>query len=341
MSDATTDLLLVAADRGETGEFLSLIENSFMVEICNDPESAVSIMRQKSIRLTVVLVYTFDRPVLKVLRILKNTYFQEPAQIIAGVDNTDYARRAIELGADDAFTYSDGGDDALLCIQAAAQRLKQQIRVHGNLAFFRKAARQEEELSAKILDRHMVLKEAFQSIESMNQELEETNRELEKIARYDTLSGLLNRASLFTALDTEIDRSLRTKVRLSGIMIDIDNFKSINDTYGHLYGDKVIAEVGRRLTNMLRRYDVAGRYGGEEFFIILPNTTLQQAYLIAERFRKRLSENPFDFSGEMVAVTASFGIAEYRETETREAWISRCDSQLYRAKTAGRNRVSG
>jgi diguanylate cyclase (GGDEF)-like protein len=103
----------------------------------------------------------------------------------------------------------------------------------------------------------------------------------------------------------------------------------------------VIAEIGRRLENMLRKYDLAGRYGGEEFFVILPNTTQHQAYMIAERFRKRMAENPFDLSGKSVVITASFGIAEFRNTETRESWMSRCDTQLYRAKTSGRNRVYG
>jgi diguanylate cyclase (GGDEF)-like protein len=276
-----------------------------------------------------------------ILRAIRNAFFQEPVQIIAGAVDTTNARGALEMGADDAFIEQQETDEPLFCIQAAVQRLRLQIRVHSNLDFFKKAAKQEEELSAKILDQHMVLKEAFQNIENINQELEETNKQLEKIARYDTLSGLFNRATLFTAMDTEIDRSLRTKTKLSGIMIDIDNFKSINDHYGHLHGDKVIAEIGRRLENMLRKYDLAGRYGGEEFFVILPNTTLNQAYLIAERFRKRMAENPFDLSKETTVITASLGIAEFRESETRESWISRCDTQLYRAKTSGRNRVYG
>ena len=247
----------------------------------------------------------------------------------------------LEFGADDVFVMSSDRNDTVTRILGAVLRLRAQIRVFGNLDFFVKAAKQEEELSSRILDQHMVLKETLQNVESANQELEETNKHLERIVRLDTLSGLLNRASLFASMDTEIERSLRTSSALSGMMIDIDNFKMINDTYGHLHGDRVIAEVGRRLTDMLRKYDLAGRYGGEEFFVILPNTTLQQAYLTAERFRKRLERDPIDFSGDSVVVTASLGIGEYRKAETREGWISRCDAQMYRAKAAGKNQVYG
>jgi diguanylate cyclase (GGDEF)-like protein len=335
----STDILVIGLDKREIANFRSSLNDEFIVTLCEDLGNTVNLMMQRAIRVSVVLADGVGKEHAKLLRMLRTTFFQEPVQIIAGVKDDVSARKALEMGADDTFLIAS--EDPVICIQAAVQRLRLQIRVFGNLEFFKKAAKEEEELSAKILDRHMVLKEAFQNVESINQELEETNKQLEKIARYDTLSGLLNRTSLFTAMDTEIDRAIRTKAKLSGIMIDIDNFKTINDTYGHLHGDRVIAEIGRRLQAMLRKYDLAGRYGGEEFFIILPNSVLHQAYLIAERFRKRLVESPFDLSGHAVVVTASFGIAELRETESRESWISRCDMQLYRAKAAGRNRVSG
>ncbi len=338
---SSTDVILVGTDKKELARFESAIGDELAVTTCSEPEKAIETMQRKAIRLTVVLTHGLKKEGADFLRGLRNIFFQEPVQIVAGVSDAENARKVLEYGADDAFLVSLDPGEMVVRILAAVLRLRAQIRIFGNLDFFMKAAKQEEELSSRILDEHMVLKEAFQYIETMNQELEETNKQLEQIARYDTLSGLLNRASLFAAIDTEIERSLRTSARLSGIMIDIDNFKTINDTYGHLHGDRVIAEIGRRLTDMLRKYDLAGRYGGEEFFVILPNSTLHQAYLIAERFRKRLERDPFDFSGETVVVTASFGIAEYRSGETREGWISRCDAQMYRAKAAGKNQVSG
>ncbi len=338
---SSTDVILIGADEKELARFESAVGKEFVVTICSVEANAIEIMRRKAIRLAVVLTHTPEDGGMDFLRNLRTIFFQEPVQIIAGVSDPDRARKALENGADDVFLVSLDPGEMVIHILAADLRLRAQIRVFGNLDFFMKAAKQEEELSARILGQHMELKEAFQNIETVNQELEEANKQLERIARYDTLSGLLNRASLFAAIDTEIERSVRTGATLSGIMIDIDNFKTINDTYGHLHGDRVIAEIGRRLTEMLRKYDLAGRYGGEEFFVILPNSTLQQAYLIAERFRKRLERDSFEFAGETVVVTASFGVAERASKETREGWISRCDAQMYRAKAAGRNRVAG
>lgn len=338
---STTDVLLVGTDENELRRIESAIGEELIVTVCCEPENAVEIMRRKAIRLTVVLTLALKSEGVDFLRNMRTIFFQEPVQIVAGVSSTSHARKVLEYGADDAFLVSLDPGEIVIRLLAAVLRLRAQIRIFGNLDFFMKAAKQEEDLSSRILDQHMELKEAFQNIETVNQELEETNKQLERIARFDTLSGLLNRATLFAAIDTEIERSARTAARLSGIMIDIDNFKTINDTFGHLHGDRVIAEIGRRLTDMLRKYDLAGRYGGEEFFVILPNSTLQQAHLIAERFRKRLERDPFEFAGETVVVTASLGVAEYQTSEKREGWISRCDRQMYRAKTAGRNRVAG
>ena len=340
-ANSATDVMLVGTNESELSRLVSAIGSEYIVTICSEPESAIGMMRLKAIRLAVVLTHTLKDEGSNFLRNMRTEFFQEPVQIIAGVSGAGSAQKVLEYGADDAFVVSLDRGEMDIHLLAAVLRLKAQIRIFGNLDFFMKAAKQEEELSSRILDEHMVLKEAFQNIETVNQELEETNKQLERIARYDTLSGLLNRASLFAAIDTEIERAVRTSARLSGIMIDIDNFKMINDTYGHLHGDRVIAEIGRRLTEMLRKYDLAGRYGGEEFFVILPNSTLQQAYLIADRFRKRMVGDTFEIAGRRVVVTASLGVAERRFEETREEWIARCDLQMYRAKTAGRNRVMG
>ncbi len=335
------DVLLIGTDTGEIEKLRAKLEGDFVITTCDEPDRAVEIMERRSIRIAVVLSGVLQERGYDYVRTLRTRFFQEPVQIVVGVVDFAGAKAALDLGADDTFIDLRGKGGAGICVLAAAIRLKSQIRVFGNLDFFMKAAKQEEELSSRILEEHIVLKETLQNVENANQELEETNKKLQRITRYDTLSGLLNRSSLFSAMDSEIERAARTNTRLSGIMIDIDNFKTINDKYGHLHGDRVIAEIGRRLKNMLRKYDLAGRYGGEEFFIILPNSTLHQAYIIAERFRSRMTEDHFTFAGHNVVITASFGIAEHRTSETRDSWISRCDSQLYRAKAAGRNRVSG
>ena len=337
----STDILLVGDSTDELRRVLSTEGDEFVLSTCTETGQAAAVMTSESIRIAVVLSYRMDDRGTGTLMHLRNVFFQEPVQILACVSKIEDARTVLEYGADDYLVFPCESTECISRLYAAVTRLRLLIRVYGERDFFKKAAKQEEELSSRILDQHLILKEAFQNIESMNQELEETNKQLEQDARYDILSGLMNRNSLFNSMSSEIERATRSLTPLSGIMMDVDNFKDINDKFGHLHGDRVIAEIGRRLKVLLRKYDFAGRYGGEEFFIILPNTSLQQAYLIAERFRRQMAENTVDFSGEPVTITASFGIAQYRTGETREEWVSRCDSYLYRAKNAGRNRVVG
>lgn len=270
---------------------------------------------------------------------IQSRFYGQALQVLAVVSGQRHLAATITAGVNDYLLDSSMEQELLFRIKLAQDRFQSRTIAHEELQFFRGAAKKEEELTARILDQHMVLKEAFENIEAMNQELETTNRKLERVARYDILSGLLNRVSLFTAFDTEIARTTRSESPLSGIMMDIDNFKSINDMLGHLYGDRVIAEVGKRLRQALRRYDLAGRYGGEEFFTILPDTNLSQAYVIAERFRKNLQNEPVVNDGNVVDITASFGIAQYRQGETREMWIARADAYMYHAKQTGRNKV--
>ena len=246
---------------------------------------------------------------------------------------------ADDVGVDDFMSSATNPQEFLYRVRAASIRLRSQVRLLEERDFFRNAARQEEELSSRILDQHMILKEAFRNIEELNRQLERTNDQLERVAKYDILSALLNRMTLIHTMDMEIERCLRTRMPLSGIMLDIDNFKEINDNFGHLCGDEAISEIGRRLRAHLRKYDQAGRYGGEEFFVVLPNTNIDQAYTIADRFRVALSESPFTFDDETFHITASFGIAEYRDGETRENWIARSDRNMYIAKQSGKNAV--
>jgi diguanylate cyclase (GGDEF)-like protein len=272
-------------------------------------------------------------------RLVRSRLFDLPIQVVVIGEPDGGPQIAIDSGIDDILTRPVNGREFGFRLRASFMRLRVQLRLIEERDFFRNAARQEEELSSRILDQHMILKQAFANIEDLNKELEETNDRLEQIARFDTLSGLLNRRSLFSTIDIEIERTTRTAMTLSGIMLDVDNFKEINDEHGHLSGDQAIAEVGGRLAAHLRKYDQAGRYGGEEFFVILPNAKLQQAYIIAERFRLDLARSPALIEDRSIQITASFGIAEYQPGEGREAWIARADRNMYVAKEGGRNRV--
>ncbi|MBN2510704.1 MAG: diguanylate cyclase [Spirochaetales bacterium] len=281
-----------------------------------------------------------DIPYRDLARMYRNIHYQTPLQIVYIGGSKDTLLVALEKDGGDDFIHLPAEDlDFTARIKAADIRLANQYHLIQEREFFRNAVKQEEELSARILDQHVSLKEAFKNIEKFNQELATSNRRLEEIAKHDMLSGLLNRMSLFHAIDVEIDRAMRTPSPLCGIMIDIDFFKDINDNFGHPVGDKVIKQIGLRLRQLLRTYDHAGRYGGEEFFILLPNTTLDQAHIIGERFRSDLELKPIIIDEGTMHVTASLGVSSYREGESREGWIYRTDKAMYQAKQLGRNRV--
>lgn len=160
--------------------------------------------------------------------------------------------------------------------------------------------------------------------------------EMETRSTTDALTGLPTRRRLEEAAHSEMHRFRRFGHPISLIMADIDHFKQINDSLGHLVGDKVLVEFARRLTDACRDLDVIGRYGGEEFVILLPSTPLAGATTLANKLRQSICEAPFAPAG---AVSASFGVAECLAGDDWPAWLSRADQALYQAKNAGRNRV--
>jgi diguanylate cyclase (GGDEF)-like protein len=223
--------------------------------------------------------------------------------------------------------------------RAAFTRWQNQATLVKEREFYRVAVAEEERLSSLVLDQNQNLKDAYEKIRRLNEELAQANKELEQIAAYDSLSGLLNRRSLFTRIEIEIERSMRLDVPLAGMMIDIDHFKNINDNHGHQCGDTVIRQIGARLLAGLRKYDYAGRYGGEEFFVVLSNSTVPQAASIGERFRREMEELRMTCAAESFGVTVSIGVACYQTGESQESWIERVDRAMYQAKQAGRNRI--
>jgi diguanylate cyclase (GGDEF)-like protein len=154
----------------------------------------------------------------------------------------------------------------------------------------------------------------------------------------DGLTGCFNQAYGLETLQSEMKRARRTGRPLSVVMFDIDHFKTVNDTAGHLHGDAVLAAVGRQLTEVLRSTDVRCRYGGDEFLIILPDTPVLGAQHVAECIRRGIAEMTLP-NGRPAEVTASLGVtaALAGETDVKSA-IARADEALYRAKRAGRNR---
>ena len=157
----------------------------------------------------------------------------------------------------------------------------------------------------------------------------------------DPLTGLFNYRHLVKTLGQEMERTRRTGLPTGFVMIDLDHFKSVNDTYGHQAGDLALQWVSRILKENTRRIDVACRYGGEEFAVILPGTDLDPAVLLAERLRTTLSESPLLYGSHSIPLTASFGVISYRgvNNPSIERLFDCADHMLFRAKMQGRNRV--
>ncbi len=155
-------------------------------------------------------------------------------------------------------------------------------------------------------------------------------------SRFDSLTNLHNRGTFMEALQDEIARATVGRSDLSLLLLDIDNFKDINDTYGHLTGDAVLSSLGQLLRSYLRRGDMAARYGGEEFAIIAPYTMQGQAFRMAEKLRARIERHRFE---SLPPITVSIGCAAYLMGEPADSFIQRADLALYDAKRSGKNMV--
>jgi len=158
----------------------------------------------------------------------------------------------------------------------------------------------------------------------------------------DGLTEVHNKRYFIEFLDRELARSARYKHSLSLVMYDLDHFKNVNDTYGHLAGDHVLRDISRRLHSRIRREELLARYGGEEFVILLPETDREGALSFAEHIRERVEAEPVEFEGETIQVTISVGVATIQgEAIDSDALIRMADENLYEAKRSGRNRVVG
>lgn len=168
------------------------------------------------------------------------------------------------------------------------------------------------------------------------QDLEAAHREMQRLAATDPLTGLYNRMKTDDVLDIELERQNRSDSPLTVILMDIDDFKPVNDQHGHRKGDEILVRFAELLKGRCRKTDCVGRWGGEEFLIVCPDTSLGSAQQLAENLRHTVAEYDFNLQQPL---TVSLGVASYQRGDTREALIERADMALYTAKDAGRNRV--
>ncbi|MBL8270399.1 diguanylate cyclase [Steroidobacter sp.] len=181
-------------------------------------------------------------------------------------------------------------------------------------------------------------------IVTLERSLRAANEENRRLSITDPLTGVHNRRFLMEQLPREIDRAARYGRQLAAIMCDVDFFKRINDTHGHLTGDEVLRWFGNALKTGVRTSDWIARYGGEEFVIVLPETNVGNAATAAEHLRKHIAEQPFRNGEQEFTVSASFGVSGWRDKvpqgATLDTLMARCDAGVYASKAAGRNRIA-
>jgi diguanylate cyclase (GGDEF)-like protein len=167
----------------------------------------------------------------------------------------------------------------------------------------------------------------------------ESQAALQFQATHDPLTQMWNRGGILKILENELSRVSRSEVPLSICMADLDHFKKINDTYGHLTGDEVLKSIGSRMSCAIRNYDSVGRYGGEEFLVVMPGCNEEAACTIAERLRVGVEADVLVYSPSIIKVTMSLGVSEWHPQMDMHDLLAQADLALYRAKGSGRNRV--
>lgn len=181
---------------------------------------------------------------------------------------------------------------------------------------------------------------AGQRIVQLQSELLVAKQDLLIQSKTDSLTGVLNRRAILSQIETELSRAKREKKDLSLSILDIDHFKKINDTYGHMVGDDVIREVVKRISVAVRTYDSLGRFGGEEFLVVMPGAKELEAYSICERIRSAINVKDFAINGLKIHLTVSLGFVTGDGNTDIDDLIVRADKALYQAKGNGRNRTA-
>lgn len=193
-----------------------------------------------------------------------------------------------------------------------------------------------EKKAAKSLSEDLAIALSADEVEQLNERLQQANKKLEHLVHTDALTQIWNRYHMESVIDEQISAAKRYEQDLGVILFDVDNFKQVNDTYGHEVGDHVLLGIAKLFKKQLRDTDDLGRWGGEEFLIIAKHSDVNATKQLAERLRSCLERAEF---GEAGTVTASFGVTQYRAVESRTHLIKRVDDALYEAKEGGRNCV--
>ncbi len=232
-------------------------------------------------------------------------------------------------------------DEVAQGVRALAEAYRRSYREQSRLV--RLSDRMQEELQEANHGLTQQAEELRELNSVLRTEIEERERlamELQRLATVDELTGLFGRRHFMHLAERELTRRHRTHGPVTAIMVDLDRFKQVNDTHGHAIGDCVLRKIGDVLRSELRALDLAGRLGGEEFAVLLPDTPEDAGQDIAERLREATAACGLSLpNGDTLRFTASFGVAEHSADESLDSLLHRADTALYEAKRAGRNRV--
>lgn len=297
----------------------------YIIEIAESGQEALEVCNelQKDGRELSVIISDFIMPGMRGDELLVKVHQLSPDTVtilLTGQSDIDGIKRSINEANLYRFMEKPFNNDDIVLTTRSAHRAYHQER--------------ELEQQNKILVNINIALEGL--VEKRTQELLEKNLELELLSETDKLTGLFNRHKLDQKLEEEITRSQRENSPFSLIILDLDHFKKVNDTFGHHLGDLVLIDTAKILRDQCRSIDMVGRWGGEEFLIICPATNLEGAMAVAEKCRIKIEQHIFPSVGE---VTASFGVKCYETNDSVISMLENADLALYRCKKHGRNSV--
>ncbi|MEJ2393635.1 MAG: diguanylate cyclase [Candidatus Thiodiazotropha sp.] len=249
--------------------------------------------------------------------------------------------RLASIAPDQSVEQVDGQGDELSQLSSAFEQMSQRLEnsrreIEENQTALRKA---RDELENRVNERTGELVKANQQLTQEVAERRHMEQRLEQLSQTDYLTGILNRRAISRKLEEEQTTVTAAEESFCIILLDLDHFKEINDQYGHAVGDQALRHAVERLRNGIRDSDLLGRWGGEEFIIVAPRTSLAEAEGLAERLCRSLAGSRITSEGESVEITGSFGVTRYIPGEALDTCLKRTDDALYAAKRQGRNRI--
>jgi len=325
MCKSNSSRILIVDDEPAVVESLALVlgDQGFIIETALSGEAAIAVFATHTVDVLVTDIQMGGMSGFDLMQEVALVDEYTNSVVITAHDGYSAVKQALELGA---YHYLSKPLVDHTAIISAVERAASATAL----------ARENASLLRKLTASHAMLEDA-------NRQLRELNTDLRELASTDSLTGLFNRRYMDISLDGEVSRRNRYGSALSVLMLDIDHFKQINDSYGHQGGDDVLKTLARILESCVRGTDIPGRFGGEEFIIILPETSVKNALKLAERLRHQVEQSATRSGAEELKITISIGLAgvgKGAKLTSAEQLLSAVDEALYDAKKAGRNRIS-